>query len=74
MLWVPASWAGLLACGGVYTVVYLIVAGVGLFGVDVWRTLLRRASPAERTADANAGAIAGCETRVMVESLPGESR
>ena len=31
-MWTPTTWAGLFACGGAYTVAYVAVTGVGLFG------------------------------------------
>ena len=42
MWWTPSNWPGLFACGAAYVVLYLGVAGIGLFGIQVWRDLARR--------------------------------
>jgi O-antigen/teichoic acid export membrane protein len=40
--WTPATWPAVILCGGGYTIFYLSVTGIGLFGVEVWRDFARR--------------------------------
>jgi O-antigen/teichoic acid export membrane protein len=40
--WTPTTWPELFLCGGGYSLFYLSAAGIGLFGVDVWRALAKK--------------------------------
>ena len=46
--WTPTTWPQLFLCGGGYTILYLGVAGIGLFGIDVWRGLAQRLFAGQR--------------------------
>jgi hypothetical protein len=39
--WTPDTWLSLSLCAGIYALIYLPTAGLGLFGVEVWRELAR---------------------------------
>ena len=38
----PTTWLTLILCGGGYAIFYLVVSGIGLFGVQVWRGFARK--------------------------------
>jgi O-antigen/teichoic acid export membrane protein len=48
--WTPATWVELLGCGAVYAASFVVVAGIGLFGVQVWRDLTRRVAAGQSEA------------------------
>jgi len=58
--WTPGNWAELCLCGGMYTTVYVAVAGVGLFGGELRQRFpgwLRRANEEEECCAVSCSAL-----------------
>jgi O-antigen/teichoic acid export membrane protein len=49
--WTPSTWPEIFLFGITYTILYLGVAGIGLFGVEVWRSLAQRITGWHREAE-----------------------